>query len=313
MTVITNTAADPAGGVPKDPSTLRVLTKVYAYLVGAAIFADDGNEVTPVAIVDMDPTTGVWSMDLEPNTGALSGTYYRISEPWAEWDAIVVPATGGPIALSTLVGIPVPPPPAPTAIPMSQKGAANGVATLGSDSLLPWGEFPEAFLAAQLADRSTVIGAAFAAAVPGLIMRSYDMTGTPTTFTTSPLPITNCSLTVPPTNYDVVIRWKCMLGINSPGNGQDNQGAVYSLVYETTGGVAVPLDSDLTYSLPGTPGTSQFAYHRGETEPIGPSTTTRTYGLYVQASREGASSILGGYARNLATRAGCSKIEAVAQ
>lgn len=128
----------------------------------------------------------------------------------------------------------------------------------------------------------------------GQIAYASNETGTATVFLTTVTPIPNVTISIPATDAEVWIQWAANLHLTVAG-----QGAAYTILYETTGGSAVAVDSTFTHCRDNAyPVTTQWAQHNGRAR-VGPSSVPRVFSLYGQLSREAGSS-LAVSSRNLA-------------
>lgn len=126
-----------------------------------------------------------------------------------------------------------------------------------------------------------------------------------TTFGTAATAIPGLTIAIPATAADVVIEWGVTLQLVTAG-----QGAAFTLLYETTTGTAVGLDSVWTHCRDNAyPTTTSWACHSMRSR-VGPSDTSRVFAIYGQVVREAGSS-LAVNARNL-NGAGRSYVRAVA-
>lgn len=142
----------------------------------------------------------------------------------------------------------------------------------------------------------------------GTLAYAENATSTATTFNTTAVAIPGCVISIPATDRDVWVEWGCFL--TNTGSTSNSYGPLYSLVYELTGGTPVAAGSDLTHKDLGMNYvTNAFARHQCKIR-VGPSDTARIFGLYVQAVKEGGTT-LSGSTLNSAT--GPSWIAAVAR
>lgn len=134
-------------------------------------------------------------------------------------------------------------------------------------------------------------------------------TGTATTFDVTHTPIPACTISIPPTERPVWLEWGAQIGISGPA---PSQGAVFTVIYELTGGTAVAVDYHSSWVPSNAVATVEWDIHRGSTR-VGPSTLHRVFALYAYVAREGGTNTLSAYVRNLATKYGSSFLTAVAR
>lgn len=139
----------------------------------------------------------------------------------------------------------------------------------------------------------------------GTIAYAENRSGTTTTFGTAATVIPGLTVVVPPIERDVWIEWNILIGFSVLG-----QGAVLTILYDVTDGVAALIDQYHTHHGPNTPVTINGPTHRASAR-VGPSSVERVFGIYGMVVRE-ASTSLTPYARNL-TNSGKSWMTAVAR
>lgn len=126
----------------------------------------------------------------------------------------------------------------------------------------------------------------------GLLAYAENRTGTVTYSTGAGAPIEGMAISVPPSAYDVELAWGVSTGIAIGG-----EGAVNSVAYEVTGGGAVPRGVCVPQKFESsTIATAQGPSHEGRCN-VGPSTTWRTFILYLSHYSATGSGLVG-YAVN---------------
>lgn len=144
----------------------------------------------------------------------------------------------------------------------------------------------------------------------GLMAYAENASGIVTTFTSTSgaVAIPGVVISIPATDKDVWIEWGCYMSNN--GSSSDSRGPFYSSMYEATGGSAVLKSTQITHKDLGMNyTTNSFARHHCSAR-VGPSTTSRTFGLWAQCVKE-AGTTLSGTVLNLSS--GPSWIAAVAR
>jgi hypothetical protein len=137
MPVVTNTVTDPAGNPVRANVTIRLIAGDTGYEPG---YTATG-VVNGTAQVTADED-GVWSATLVSNEDIdPADTYYEVLErvpgrSSAYQHYISVPDTAGPFELADIL-VAEPEPPDALAIAITQRGAANGVATLDGTGQVP--------------------------------------------------------------------------------------------------------------------------------------------------------------------------------
>lgn len=137
MPVVTNTVTDPAGTPVRAVVTIRLIAGDTGYEPG---YTDDGvvNGTTQFTA----DANGAWSATLESNASITpADTYYEVIErvpgrQSAYQHYISVPDGAGPYELAAIL-VAEPESPEALAIAVTQRGAANGVATLDATGQVP--------------------------------------------------------------------------------------------------------------------------------------------------------------------------------